>query len=267
MKKWIAILLLMLPFWACVGQKEDPEPDPDPIGPEKPTGQEEGSVFFHRVLALGFTATWCQYCPDMATALSEAARERPGRVVTLAVHYADELSPAEADKLVETFGIYGYPSLVFDYDRGTSCSGRPAETLMAYVDQAVEKEACGLAAESVTEDGALRVMVTVKAVRPASYSLCAALAEDGIQVANQAGYGPGYTCNAVLRGYLAPGIDGVSLGELQAGEEGQAQFSMAAPEAPENKYLVLYVLEDGVAVNALRLGLDEKTGYTYEKED
>ena len=88
-----------------------------------------------------------------------------------------------------------------------------------------------------------------------------------MKVANQAGYGPSYVCNAVLREYLAPGIDGFSIGSLREGEERRVRFTADAPDAPDNKYIVLYVLEDGIVTNALRIGLDETIGYTYEKED
>ena len=56
-------------------------------------------MFFRRVLALGFTATWCQYCPNMSEAIAEASAQRPGRVIPLAVHYMDELSTSEAAPL------------------------------------------------------------------------------------------------------------------------------------------------------------------------
>ena len=268
MKKWMALLLVALPLWACVGQKEDPEPEPDPV-PVTPVsgGEEEGTVFFHRVLAMGFTATWCQYCPNMSKALSDVAGERPDRIVTLSVHYMDELSAPEAEAITSRFKIVGYPSLVFDWNVGTLCSGQDTEVLLSYVDKALETEACGLAAEASAEDGVLTLSVRVKSVREAAYSVAAAWAEDNMVVDFQAGYGSGYSCNSVLRGYLAPGIGGMSLGTLKPQEEGSCQFTETLSDSRDTQYLVVYVLEDGIVANALRLKINDKVDYTYEKED
>ena len=114
------ILLPALVFaFACVGQKEDPEEEPGPVDPgtvvDPGTGSEEGTRPFHRILALEFTASWCQYCPNMAAALSEAMVARPGRIVDMAVHQYDEVSPAEADAIVTLFKASGFPQMVFDW--------------------------------------------------------------------------------------------------------------------------------------------------------
>ena len=45
-----------------------------------------------------------------------------------------------------------------------------------------------------------------------------------------------------------------------------AVFSSAVPDI-ENPYLVVYILEAGKVVNALRLGTNETVEYEYEKTD
>lgn len=267
MRKWL-LILLSLCFVACVGQKEDPEEfEPLPSGiDDEPGGAEEGTVFFRRVLALGFTATWCQYCPNMSEAIAEASAQRPGRVIPLAVHYMDELSTSEAAPLSSAFSVTDYPSLLFDLDGATLFGGQDASRIVEYVDNALKEPSCGVSAKSEVKDGVLTLEVYVKAVKEASYTAVAAWAEDNISVAQQAGYGPGYRCQAVLRGFLAPGTDGRALSPLKEGDEGMVVFQAAVPSL-EKPYLVVYILEAGKVQNAIRLGTNETVQFEYEKTD
>ena len=265
MKKWLFILALALPLAACVGQKDDPEDPGHGTGGTGPGGAESGTVFYRQVLAVGFTATWCQYCPNMAAALDEAARNRPGRIIPLAVHHEDELSPDEDNALNDAFFVFSYPSLLLDMDPATLSGGQDASAVVAYVDEALKNEPCGLAAEARTENGKILLTIRVKAVRAASFKVAAAWAEDGVVVANQSGYGPSYVCNAVLRGYLEPGTKGKPLGTLQAGQEASATFTSNIPENLQNKYLVVYALEDDIVMNALTIHPDQTQNYLYEK--
>lgn len=265
MRKWFFILALALPLAACVGQKDDPETPGQGTEIGGPGGSETGTVFYRQVLAVGFTATWCQYCPVMADALGEAARTRPGRIIPLAVHYQDELSPDEANSLSDDFFVSTYPSLLFDMNPETLFNGQDASAVVSYVDEAIKKTPCGLAAEARVSASTLSLEVKVKAVRSATYTVAAAWAEDGVVVAHQSGYGPSYVCNAVLRGYLQPGTKGKSLGALQAGQEGSAELTTPMPENAGNKYLVVYVMEDGIVMNALTIQADQTQNYLYEK--
>ena len=270
MRKWLRILLLtaLFPLFSCVGQKEDPEEFDPGIADntDEPRGAYDGTVFYRRVIALGFTATWCQYCPNMSEALEEAAAQRPGRIIPLSVHYMDELSPSEAAALCSAFSVTEYPSLIFDLDGGTLNGGKDASRIVEYVDNALTAAPCGISAESKVEDGTLKLDVIVKAVKDATYTVAAAWAQDGVSVAQQAGFGPGYVCKAVLRGYLDPGAEGRALHPLKEGDEGMVSFQAAIPDF-ENLYIVVYVLEDGKAVNAIRLTPGEIIQFEYEKTE
>ena len=270
MKKWIWILLPLL-LWACVGQKEDPEPEPGP-GPdpveEPETPATEGTRFFRRVLALEFTATWCQYCPNMAEALLQAAAERPGRLVEVAVHYADEMAPAESDGIVQLFKVSDFPSMVFDWDITTRFNQQDASRMTAYVDQVLEAgdAPCGLAVKSTLSDGQLTVDVRLKAASGGTYSVSAALVEDGI-LATQAGAGANYSCNSVLRGFLGAGMNGESAGTIKAGDEKTVSFT-ARPEASEHeRRIVACALQDGHVVNVVSCPLNQEIDYAYEKDN
>lgn len=270
MKKWriIGLSLCLLP--ACVGQKDDPEeyydPGTDPAGIE--VSADQGTRPFHRVLALEFTATWCQYCPNMAAALVQAQATCPGRIVDIAVHQYDEISPEEADGIVALFKASAFPQMVFDWDGETMFNEQSARRMTDYVDATVWSSTCNLAAECLYLSGWLQVKVSVKADEAASYSVAAALVQDNL-VVNQVGYGPGYSCMSVLRRFLGEGTDGESLGKLEKAAEKTAVFSTAVSlgeAAAEDFRVVAFVRKNGRVVNAITCPLNGKMDYRYEKE-
>lgn len=257
MKKWPLIFLLAC--LACVGQKEDPEPVPDPDVPEAPQGEAEGTRFFHRVLALEFTGTWCQYCPRMTQAMEDAKELRPGRIVDIAVHCYDAFSPAVSDDFAMEFKITAFPSVVLDMDAQTVFGRSEPSIFVSYVDKALGTAACGLAMSY--SDGTLTVKV--KAVQQGSYNLLVAVVEDGL-VANQSGYGANYVNKSVLRKLLVSSVKGDSLGTLAANEEKAVSFEV---EPIENQRFVASVLQNGKSLNALSCKPNENIPYSYEKDD
>ena len=122
-KRIIPILLALLPlFFSCIGQKDDPEEIVVPTEDPEDGSMDSGTRFFQRILALEFTASWCQYCPMMGDALHEAKEERPGRIVEICVHQNDEMSIKAADDIVKEFKVSAWPSMVFNLDHSTKFS-------------------------------------------------------------------------------------------------------------------------------------------------
>ena len=253
----------MLPLAACVGQKDDLEPNIQD-NPEETTGESLGSQFYRRVLALDFTATWCQYCPNMQDALEEAQTARPDRFVELSLHLLDEMSPEESEALATLFGVSGIPQMVFDWDVSTKFNQPELARFTKYADEAVKQEACGLAAHASIVNSQVELDVRVKPVQEGPCTVLAAIAEDGI-VAYQTGYGDNYVNKAVIRSFLGGGLSGKPLSALKDGE-GTVRFTAPAPASQENLYLVVFVLQDGKAVNVIRLGMNDTKDYEYEKD-
>lgn len=257
MRKWLYILLV-LGIWSCVGQKDDPEPDPEPPVPEVPGGKTEGTRFFRRVLALEFTGTWCQYCPNMTEALEEAQQFRPWRLVEVAMHAYDDYSPACADELITRFNVSGYPTMVLDMDAGTAFNTQTSSIMTGYVDKVVEQNACGLALSCV--DGVLTAKI--KTVEEGDYALGVTVVEDGL-IAYQTGYGADYVNNAVLRRYLSQ-VGGDGLGALKADTEVTRTYEA---KLGEKERVVAYVIKGGKCINALSCKDKETIPYTYEEDD
>jgi hypothetical protein len=89
------------------------------------TGYNEvNEDFTHTVLVEEATATWCQYCPDMAHALYAIyeSEDYPFYFVAL----VDDKNPDAAQRNDE-FNIAGYPTAIFDGGRRVYVGGNPAQ--------------------------------------------------------------------------------------------------------------------------------------------
>jgi len=267
MRRILAILALLACF-SCVGQKEDPDyVYPDDVTDPEPGGQAEGSRFFHRVLALEFTATWCQYCPNMTEALEQARKERPGRIQEIAVHYSDEMSSVASDGVVTRYKVSSFPTVILDLDPATRFNRQDAAIFKDYIDSTCETEACGIALESSLKEGVLSLSVKVKAVAEGEYYVGAAVVEDGI-VADQTGAGPGYVNNAVLRSFLGDGgLDGTPAGILKKGEESTVKFSKAFDGPLAKTRIVVFAILGGKVSNTSVCTLNDEKAYEYEADD
>lgn len=262
MKRILLIGFLLFPLWSCVGQKEDPEPIVEPVTDPVDGSADMGTRFFRRTLAFDFTATWCQYCPDMAASLEEAKKLRPGRIVNVAVHYSDEIAPREANDIVQAFRVSAFPTLIFDMDPKTATYDPSVAPMTAYVDGMLEETApCGIG--WTLEDGSL--VLKVKAAEVGEYMVAALLLEDGI-ITQQTGVGPYYSQEAVLRKVLTGTFLGDSIGTLSEGDEKTLPLGKIPPG--DSYRVVAYVQKktNGVfrVVNAVEGKPDQEKEYRFE---
>lgn len=72
-------------------------------------------VFAQRVVvAEEFTGTWCPYCPGAQMGLRNLKQEVGDSVAIIAYHYSDPFSVPEVNVRVSYYGVYGYPTVIFD---------------------------------------------------------------------------------------------------------------------------------------------------------
>ena len=260
---WICLLLLALS--ACVGIHEEEEPVVVPVIDPEDGSADIGTRFFHRLFVYEFTATWCQYCPNMNEALEEVRAQKPGRIIPVAVHQYDEMSEKVCDTIVSHFSISGFPHLVFDFDAQTKIQQQDPALITAYVESALPATAaCGIAIDAEQEG---RIVIRVKAAEAGEYVLSAALVEDGI-VARQTGAGDNYVNNAVLRASLTASYAGEPMGTLATGDEVLRSFPVTPGERMRIVACVLKRMGDGRmrAVNAAQCALNKKIDYRYEPD-
>ena len=266
MKKWLYILLALLPLLACVGQKDDPIDDtgPDDPGAVEPGGAEEGKDFFRRSLVLDFTGTWCVNCPKMEAAIAQTMEARPGRVVPVSVHclsvdpmYAKPLS----DDLVARFSVSAYPSAVVDMDSESLISQSSPELLQSHIDRLLEARglAPGIRIESTLEGENYTVKAEMKAVRDGDYTLAVLVLEDGI-VAAQTGGTADHVHNNILRSWT----ESDPLRGLKDGET--AGFECQGTAAGNIRFAVL-VLRGGLVDNVITCTAGATVPYQYEEDN
>ena len=261
---WLWLLLVLVACAGCVGIHEEEEEIVVPVIDPEDGSADIGTRFFHRVFVFEYTATWCQYCPNMNEALEEARSLRPGRIVPVAVHQYDEMSAKVCDTIVSHFSVTGFPHLVFDYDAKSKIQRQETALITAYVDQALPATACGI---GIDAQQAGSVTVKVKVAEAGEYALSVFLVEDGI-VARQTGAGDNYVNNAVLRSALTASFAGEPIGTLAAGEEVTRSFPVGSGE---HLRVVACVLKRGAedafrAVNAAQCALNQKVDYRYEPD-
>ena len=265
MKKWMIILLCLLPVLSCVGQKDDPEEElidnPQPEPEPEPEPEDEGH-YFRRSLILDFTGTWCVNCPKMQTAINDVKEQRPGRIVVVSVHCLS-IDPmtlaAESSDLTKRFGVSAYPSAVVDLDPSSLVSTASAELLLSHCDRLLDArgDACGIRMTSSFAGGSLKVDVEATPVRDGNYSIHLVLLEDGV-VAKQTGASDDYVHNDVLRAWL----DAPSPYEATAGVPFNASFTVKG--ATEGMRIAAFVCRDGIADNASSCNAGEQIEYQHE---
>ena len=90
---------------------EDPENPEDPQDPQDPEEPQEPEVSMERhVLALRFTATWCQYCPYMDKAFQMAAAESEYFQYVALHGGGSSLYFQDGSVLENDYAIQGYPT-------------------------------------------------------------------------------------------------------------------------------------------------------------
>lgn len=66
------------------------------------------------VVAEEFTATWCTYCPSVASALFSLQTDRPDDIVGLMIHGGDSYTTSWGDSRMSFYSVGGYPTVYLD---------------------------------------------------------------------------------------------------------------------------------------------------------
>ena len=262
--KILLVGLCALSMLSCIGvhEEEDDIITVPVVDPEQ-GGSAEGTRFYHRILACDYTASWCLYCPNMAATLAEAKKERPGRIIEIAIHQYDSMEAPESASLVAQFSVNSFPMLIFDMDATTKLQDHSTKLITDYIDKTTPLDAGGIAIDATSKES---LTVKVTSAANGDYKLLVALLEDGI-VEDQVGYGPGYVNNAVLCEMLSKN-DGTPIGKLNKGEETVDHFSL---NKAENKRVLVSLLKQDIngnwlSNNVAQCNTNAKIDYLYEQD-
>ena len=159
--------------------------------------------FASRSLAMRFTATWCGYCPQMATALDLAKEQMNGALELVSLHGEEsKYEFAGTSHFVRRFKVDGYPTGVIDSRASIpNYSASIVSTAAQQVAQETKESyptVSGIAVDSYVSGDELIVFVPIYFHQAGSYHVTVLLLEDGI-VGYQNGKGNNYTHNDVAR--------------------------------------------------------------------
>ena len=206
--------------------------------------------FVHRSLAMRFTADWCGYCPQMATALKNAQKELPDRIEAISVHGGGSGLASEAsDALTNHYGISSFPTGLVDgwiwlqnYDIAT--------TTQNFVNALKNTESnydvvTGSSWKSTVSGNQIMLNLSLYIKETGSYKVTALAVEDGV-VSYQADYNAGssdsYVHDAIIRESFTD-VTGDLFTVSAGAEQKDFSYSVNLPSGcnVENMRVVVYV--------------------------
>lgn len=141
--------------------------------------------FYHRSLFMRFTATWCGWCPRMASAVKLAQQQDPGKIEAISLHGGGSKLVFQAGSTLETtYGINGYPSGVLDGRK--QIANYAMETTAGYISEGLRQReaayptvsAIGWTSSFSGQKLSIETHVFIK--EPGNYKYTVLLVEDGI---------------------------------------------------------------------------------------
>ncbi len=240
-------------------------------------------TFYRRNLIMKFTGTWCSNCPPMSTALTQASRIYPDRILEIAAHGGGHNEPLENDAskyFISAYNITSYPSIMVDFDSNTITSNKVSTNIVTLCQKSLENNPTVVGIQATTEMGAdnmLKVNTEMTIVADGNYKIGIYATRSGYQE-EQAGAEnmPDYRQNHVLKGFITENIDGDVLvdGGCVKGErvakEYTEQFSTELTDEEKDLYRIIVAVfnevEPGIYVvnNAVELELNDSADYEYE---
>lgn len=171
----------------------------DPDDPEDWAGKE----FWHKSLGMRFTATWCGYCPNLATGFAKAVSQYPNKIEQLNLHPASSnLGFSGTSALSNIFNVTGYPTGMIDYrSRIGNYASDDAATLVVDAVKETEKNypvKTGISFSSSVSGSTLNLNVKLYIKEKGDYKVTAVLLEDNI-IGYQNGGGDNYIHSSIAR--------------------------------------------------------------------
>lgn len=158
--------------------------------------------FWHKSLAMRFTADWCGYCPIMAESFAEAQKKKPGKIEVVHMHCSGNLVFEAGRPLWEHYNISGYPTGIVDsrYEVRNYQPDINSGYIVKVVEETEKKYGTqsGISFESYVSDGQISVDLKLYLKKADKYKVTVLLLEGNI-VGYQNGKGNDYVHNDVIR--------------------------------------------------------------------
>ena len=148
--------------------------------------------FFHKSLAIRFTADWCGYCPLMSNAFKTAQEQNPGKIEVVSMHCDGGLKFNEAYNYSTIYKVSGYPAGIIDgrilayFDNEESVANKVVNTMQ--ITESIYGTQTGISFESYLNENTLKVDVKLYIKKASRYRVTVLLLENNIK-----GYQADYT--------------------------------------------------------------------------
>ena len=217
----------------------------DPDDPEDWAGKE----FWHKSLGMRFTATWCGYCPNLATSFAKAISQYPNKIEMLNLHpTSSNLGFSGTSKLGNIFRITGYPTGMIDYRNSIANYTSNDYTARLIVNAAKETESnyptkTGISFTSSVSGSKLNLNVKLYIKEKGDYKVTAVLLEDNI-IGYQNGGGDSYNHSSIARVALSD-ITGDTFSTTADNKTVEKNYSVTIPSSynKDNLKILVYVLK------------------------
>ena len=204
--------------------------------------------FWHKSLGMRFTATWCGYCPNLATGFSMAVSQYPNKIELLNLHPTSSiLGFSGTSALANIFKVTGYPTGMIDYRKQIdNYSSDYAATLVVNAVKETESNypvKTGISFSSSVSGNTLTLDTKLYIKEKGDYKVTAILLEDGI-VGFQNGAGNDYVHNRIARLAITE-ITGNEFSTSADFKTVKKHYSAALPSSLNkgNLYILVYVLK------------------------
>ena len=215
------------------------------------TGEESEAwmelPFYHRSLAMRFTATWCTWCPYMGAAITRVQEMYPDKILHLALHGGgSDLQTIEVGELMNYYKGIGYPTGIVDGRRNITNTDNVEEVAERFATAFLETEenyvtASGLAIRSAADGPRVSIDIDGYFKTAGDYKITVLLLEDGI-VHPQVNGGDDYVHNHVAR-VLATDLlgDSFTIGKDLTKKSFHYEVSVGPNFKLENMYVLAYI--------------------------
>ena len=219
-------------------------------GSEEPDEPKDwaGKEFWHKSLGMRFTATWCGYCPNLATGFALAVSQYPNKIELLNLHPTNSnLGFSGTSAMENVFNITGYPTGMIDYrSRIGNYVSDYAATLVVDAVKETEKNyptKTGITFSSSVSGSTVNLNVKLYIKEKGDYKVTAVLLEDNI-IGYQNGGGDNYNHSSIARVAFSD-ITGDSVKTSEDNKTVSKNYTATIPSScnKNNLRVLVYVLK------------------------
>lgn len=220
-------------------------------GSEEPDEPKDwaGKEFWHKSLGIRFTATWCGYCPNLATSFAMAISQYPNKIEMLNLHpTSSDLGFSGTSKMEKILKITRYPSGIIDYRKSIANYTSNDYTAGLIVNAVKETENAymvktGISFTSSVSGSKLNLNVKLYIKERGDYKVTAVLLEDNI-IGYQNGGGDNYNHSSIARVAFSD-ITGDSVKTSEDNKTVSKNYTATIPSScnKNNLRVLVYVLK------------------------